>query len=267
MTCLWSVMNKEFRHILRDPWLLAGVTVGAALLMVLMAYTFSADVEHLPLAVWDGDRTFQSRLYLNRFANDPFFELQYGAGSAGQVRAALIIPPGFSETLRRGERVPVQLIVDGAQPNTTHQLLGNAEALSAQFSVDLLVQRLARTALAAPAPGSPFEFRVRALYNPNLETINSILPGLMALALAMPALAASLSLVREKEQGSFEGLIATPIRRYQLLIGWGCSSRRWPERKPRGWLAPSSWSCLKSFCPVTPCRLNLCRPLPNWSPR
>lgn len=230
MTCLWSVMNKEFRHILRDPWLLAGVTVGAALLMVLMAYTFSADIEHLPLAVWDGDRTFQSRLYLNRFANDPFFELQYGAGSAGQarawvksgqVRAALIIPPGFSETLRRGERVPVQLIVDGAQPNTTHQLLGNAEALSAQFSVDLLVQRLARTALAAPAPGSPFEFRVRALFNPNLETINSILPGLMALALAMPALAASLSLVREKEQGSFEGLIATPIRCYQLLIGWG----------------------------------------------
>ena len=105
MRCLFSVIRKEFRHMLRDPWTLAGVTAGAALLIALMAYTFSADINHVPMAVVDFDRTPQSREYLQNFANDQFFDLQYGPRSqaeAGEwvktarVRAAIIIPPDFA---------------------------------------------------------------------------------------------------------------------------------------------------------------------------
>lgn len=223
-----SVMRKEFRHMLRDPWALATVTVGAALLIVLLAYTFSVDIEQVPLAVLDGDRSPQSRAYLERFANAEFFDLKYWASSheearewvkSGQARAAIIIPPGFAQATQQGERIPVQIVVDGTEPNTAHQILGNAEALSARFSADLLERRLAKVGLAADHESLPLEFRVQTLYNPDLKEINSVLPGLMAIVLAMPALSAALSLAREKEQGSLEGLMTTPIRRYQLLAG------------------------------------------------
>jgi ABC-2 type transport system permease protein len=221
-------MRKEFRHILRDPWALAIVTVGAALLMVLLAYTFSADIENVPLAVWDGDRSPESRAYLQRFANDEFFDLKYWAHSqeevhewvvSGQARAGIIIPSDFAATTQRGEMVPVQFIVDGAEPNTANQVLGNAEALSARFSFDLLQRRLADAGLLTGQVRQPFEFHIRALYNSDLREVNNVLPGLMAIVLAMPALSTTLSLVREKEQGTLEGLMATPIRRYQLLAG------------------------------------------------
>lgn len=212
----------------RDPWALAVVTVGAALLMVLLAYTFSADIEHVPVVAVDGDRSPRSRAYLERFAHDKFFDLRCWAQSheearrwveSGRARAAIVVPPGFAAATLQGEQVPVQIIVDGTDPTTAQQILGNAEALSARFSVELLEQRLARAGLASGHESLPFEFRVRALYNPNLKEVNSILPGLMAIVLAMPALSAALSLAREKEQGSLEGLMATPIRRHQLLAG------------------------------------------------
>jgi ABC-2 type transport system permease protein len=223
-----SVTRKEFRHMLRDPWALATVTVGAMLLMVLLAYTLSADIEHVPVAVLDGDRSPQSRAYLERFANDEFFDLKYWVASheeaykwveSGRARAAIIIPPGFAQATQQGERAPIQFVVDGTEPNTAHQILGNAEALSASFSAELLEGRLSRAGLAVDHESLPLEFRMRALYNPDLKEINSILPGLMAIVLAMPALSAALSLAREKEQGSLEGLMVTPIRRYQLLAG------------------------------------------------
>jgi ABC-2 type transport system permease protein len=228
VSALLSVMRKEFRHMLRDIWTLAGVTLGAVLLVVLMAYTFSADVENVPVTALDGDHSPQSRAYLQSFANDRFFDLKYRALShqqarqqvtSGQAHAAIIVPPGFAQAVLRGEQIPVQIIVDGTEPNTAHQVLGNAEALSARFSVELLEERLVRAGLASNNTFSPFELRIRTLYNPNLQEVNSVLPGLMAIVLAMPALSAALSLAREKEQGTLEGLMATPVRRYQLLIG------------------------------------------------
>lgn len=228
MKRFFSVMRKEFRHMVRDPWVLIVMTVGAAVLMVLMAYTFSADIEHVPVVVMDGDRSPRSRAYLRRFANDPFFDLRYWARShaearewvrSGQARAAIIVSPGFAEAIWGGKQAPVQIIVDGIDPNTAQQVLGNAEALSANFSVELLHQRLVRAGLASERESLPLQFRVRALYNPDLKEVHSVLPGLMAIVLAMPALSAALSLAREREQGSLEGLMATPIRRYQLLAG------------------------------------------------
>jgi len=221
-----AVMRKEFRHMLRDPWALAIVTVGALVLITLMAYTFSIDIEYVPMAAMDGDRSLQSRTYLERFANDTFFDLKYWARSdaearewvrTGRVRVALIIPRGFAEATLREEPVSVQLIVDGSEPNTAYQILGNAEALTANYTVELLEQRLTGVGLA-PDP-MLLDFRVRPLYNPDLKSIHAIMPGLMAIVLAMPALSAALSLAREREQGSLEALMATPIRHYQLLAG------------------------------------------------
>jgi ABC-2 type transport system permease protein len=228
MSGFLAVMRKEFWHILRDPYALAGATLGTALLMALLAYAVSADIEHIPIVVMDGDRSPQSRAYLQCFANDVFFDLRYQAQSAaearewvrsGRVRGAIIVPPRFAGTTQQGKEVVVQIIVDGTEPNIARQILGNAEALSASFSIELLEERLARAGLASGHGALPLEFRVRALYNPDLKELNSFLPGLMAIVMAFPALFAALSLVREKEQGTLEGLMTTPIRRWQLVAG------------------------------------------------
>ena len=228
MNRILSVMRNEFRHILRDPWLLTTITVGAVLLIVLMSYTLSADVEQVPMAVVDGDRSPQSRAYLQGFDSEEFFDLAYWSPSSeealervrlGEVHGAIIIPSGFANAILRGDKALVQIVVDGTEPNVAAQVLGNAKALSANYSIELLEQQLSRAGLGSGRDAHAFEFRTRALYNPNLEEINSILPGLMALSLSMPTISAALSLAREKEEGTLESLIATPIRRYQLLAG------------------------------------------------
>jgi ABC-type multidrug transport system permease subunit len=222
-----AVMRKEFRHVLRDPWALAGTTLGTVVLMVLLAYAISADIEHIPIAVMDGDRTPQSRAYIQRFVNDAFFDVRYWARSqeeavewvrADKVKGAIVIPAGFAQALQQGELAPVQIVADGTEPNIALQIAGNVEALSGGYSVDLLVQRLERAGMDAEG-ASPLEFRVRTLYNPDLREINAFLPGLMAIVLAFPALSAALSLVREREQGSLESLLSTPIHRVQFLAG------------------------------------------------
>jgi ABC-2 type transport system permease protein len=228
MNRVLSVMRNEFRHMLRDPWLLTTITVGAVLLIVLMSYTLSADVTQVPMAVVDSDRSLQSRAYLQGFESDEFFDLSYRSLSSeealervrlGEVHGAIIIPSGFANAILRGDRALVQIVVDGTEPNVAAQVLGNAKALSANYSIELLEQQLSRAGLPSGRDAHVFEFRTRALYNPNLEEINSILPGLMALSLSMPTISAALSLAREKEEGTLESLIVTPIRRYQLLAG------------------------------------------------
>jgi ABC-2 type transport system permease protein len=227
MSGFLAVMRKEFRHVLRDPWVLAGTTLGTVVLMVLLSYAISADIEHIPIAVMDGDRTPQSRAYVQRFVNDEFFDVRYWAHSqaeavewvrADKVKGAIVIPAGFAEALQQGKLAPVQIVADGTEPNIALQIAGNAEALSGGYSVGLLEQRLSRAGVDADGV-SPFEFRVRTLYNPELRELNTFLPGLMAIVLAFPALSAALSLVREREQGSLESLVCTPIRRVQLLAG------------------------------------------------
>jgi ABC-2 type transport system permease protein len=221
-------MRNEFRHMLRDPWLLTTITVGAVLLIVLMSYTLSTDVTCVPIAVVDSDHSVQSRAYLQRFSSDDFFDLAYWAQSPeealervrlGDAHGAIIVPAGFASTILHGERAAVQIVVDGTEPNVAEQVLGNAKALSANYSIELLEKQLDRAGLASGHETQTLELRMRALYNPSLEQINSILPGLMALSLSMPTISAALSLAREKEEGTLESLMATPIRRHQLLIG------------------------------------------------
>ena len=223
-----AVMCKEFRHVLRDPWLLAWATVGTVLMMVLMAYAISADIEHIPVVVYDADRSPQSRAYVQRFINEEFFHVAHWVGSdaearewvrADRAKGAIIIPAGFAAALQQGERAPVQIIADGSDPSTALQITGNAEALSVGYSVELLERYLDRAALGSARDASLLRFQVRTLYNPELRELNAFLPGLMAIVLAFPALSAALSLVREREQGGLEGLLSTPIRRLQLLAG------------------------------------------------
>ena len=109
MNCFLAVMRKEFRHVLRDPWLLAWATVGTVLMMVLMAYAISADIEDIPVVVYDGDHSHQSRAYAQRFVNEEFFDVAHWAQSheeavewvrSGRVKGAIVVPAAISYLVR-----------------------------------------------------------------------------------------------------------------------------------------------------------------------
>jgi len=230
VSALVAIARKEFRHILRDPWMLVFSTLGTVVLMIAMGFALSANIKDIPIAIADGDHTRQSRDYVQRFANDDFLAIGTWAPNEqaaredvrlGRAVGAIIIPAGFSGSLQKGQQATVQIIVDGTEPEIALQLVASAEALSAGYSVALLQERLASAGIATSSGAMPLEIRPRILYDPRLKASNNLLPALMSIVLAFPALAAALSLVREGEEGSLESLLSTPMRRYHLLIGKG----------------------------------------------
>lgn len=230
MSGLLAIARKEFRHVLRDPYVLGGVLLGTTLMLILISYAVSADIDHIPIAVYDGDHTRQSRAYVQRFVNEGFFDVAHRARSAeqarellraNQVRGVIIIRGGFAEALQHGKQVPIQIIADGTEPNIAAQIASRAEALSMGHSVDLLEQQMECAGVPVDDIASPLEFRVRTLYNPANRELNAFLPGMIGFVMTLPALYAGLSLVREREKGSLESLLSTPVRPYQLIVGKG----------------------------------------------
>ncbi len=223
-----AVMNKEFKHILRDVRALVLLTAGAIALLVILAYTFSLDIDHVPTAVVDWDGSRQSRAYINAFANDRFFDIRFRAEhtdhmeqlvDSGQAKLAIVIPVGFGTKLARGETVAVRVVVDGSYPNMASQALSHVAALSQNFTLGLWQEALAQRGMDSAPLLRPLDIRVRVRYNPDLKTIYGVVPGLMSIVLAMPALSTALSIAREKETNTIEGLMVTPLSRVQLLTG------------------------------------------------
>ncbi len=225
----WAVMKKEFRHMFRDPRSLALVTLGAMLILSIMAYNFSRDIEQVPTVVVDYDQTARSQTYRDAFRADRFFALSLSADSPMQVEdllrggaatVGLIIPRGFAGDLDVGRAAPVQILVDGSDPNSAAQAVGHARAISARFGLGVLKEAVRRqggqiTTMIGPA----LDVRTQILYNPGAKMVNGMVPGLMGIVLAIPALTTALSIAREKEDGTLELLMATPLGRTQLLAG------------------------------------------------
>jgi ABC-2 type transport system permease protein len=218
---LSSVCLKEFRHIRRDPRILLLVVLSPAIMLVAFGYLFSFEVKGMHLAVLDQDRSPVSRAFVASLLSDGELDLAGDPldGAAiddlilrGAADIALVIPPGLEARLLRGDVVPVQAIVDGSDPVAAGQNMANLAARTAAFS-----NRLELAGSGAPAPR--LDVRARSLYNPELKSLVSMVPGLLAVVLIVPGLAIVISITREKETGSFEGLVSTPVRGAEYLAG------------------------------------------------
>jgi ABC-2 type transport system permease protein len=215
-----AIVRKEIIHIVRDPRNLFLVTLSPAFLLFLLSYIFSFDATELDLAVLDLDRTNLSRAYVARLTSDEDLDLTHSLDSyaeilpllvAGKVQAALVIPPGFEDTIKAGQAPQVQAIVDGADPFKGSQAATTLEAHSNVFVVGT-------TAGRSPSR-QPIEVRSQALYNAGLQSLFSMVPGLLAIVLVMPTMALALALTRERETGTLEGLFATPVSSLEYLSG------------------------------------------------
>ncbi len=224
-----AVMRKESWHVLRDRTAFSLTLLSPAFLLVALAYTLSVQVREVAVAVLDGDRTLLSRQYVQGLGASGDVVVRYRADDYvqvkrwllhGQAKAAVIIPAGFEADLRAGRQPALQVLVEGTDPNAANVALAHISGYSQRFIAHLAARTLARAGLPAHQSGLlPVELRLRVWYNPTLKLLFGLLPAFIAVVLGMPAVAATTALVREKEQGTFEQLVASPIRRAELIVG------------------------------------------------
>jgi len=214
-----AIARKEFRHISRDLRTLFLVAISPAFLLLTISYIFVLDVQQVNLAVWDLDGSFLSRRYVAALTADGDFRVYTLVASyaeldrlllAGRVDCGLVIPSGFERDLQAGRQAQVQAVVDGADPIAANQTVFGLSQRTVAFATQFHVP--------SPLVSGP-DLRSKVWYNPTLKSLTSMVPGLMAIVLCMPVLALALALAREKESGSFESLIATPIRGPEYLVG------------------------------------------------
>jgi ABC-2 type transport system permease protein len=217
---LWPMLWKEFVQMRRDRFTL-GLMLGVpALQLVLFGFAIRTEVRHLPTVVLDESRTQESRSLVAVMENTGNFRVigpvadrraLRAAIDGGRARAAIVIPPEFARDVKRGRGAKAQIIVDAADP------MASAAALSgASLAGTLQASRLAEGA-GRPAP---LEVRVRPWYNPALRSEVYIVPGLIGVLLSMTMiLITSLAVTRERERGTLEQLIVTPIDKTSLMLG------------------------------------------------
>ncbi len=226
MRRLRAVVVKEFRQIRRDPFSLAMLIGLPAFMLVLYGFALNFDVRHVRLAVQDLDRSAASRELIASFTHSTYFDLVATPGPGEDLdalverrlaRTVLVIPVGYGRDLDAGRTAPVQLLLDGADSTTAATVLGYARALVAEQNVAILARALAR---AGTRPRPALDLEPRVLFNPQLESTQFLVPGLIGFLLMLTAvLSTALSVVREKERGTMEQLRVAPLRTWELIVG------------------------------------------------
>ncbi|MBZ5563018.1 MAG: ABC transporter permease [Acidobacteriia bacterium] len=223
-----QMLIKEFIQAFRDPKMKAVVFVMPMVQLIVFGYVVTTDVRHVATAVLDADNTVASRELASRFVKSGYFDMrQYlmndrevrQALDSGKVRAVLRVDKGFEDDLRAGRTARVQLLLDGTDSNTTGVVLNYASRIAAGFSQTVLDARLARIRGAAPLPGG-VQLQTRAWFNENLESRNFYVPGVIAtLVMLITLLLTSMAVVREKEIGTMEQIMVTPITPLEFILG------------------------------------------------
>jgi ABC-2 type transport system permease protein len=221
---LLAVARKEVIQIRRDPRSLGMAFVIPMVLLFLFGYALTLDVNNLKTVVYDQDRTAVSRAFLARFEESGYFTVvatarNYGdlewALDSGRAQVVLVIPRNFARDLDLGRQVPVQALLDGSDSNTATIALAYLTGIASRYSNQIVTER---AGLARRDP--PVENRLRVWYNPELQSKNYIVPGLIAvIMMVIAALLTSLTIAREWERGTMEQLIATPVQVPELVLG------------------------------------------------
>jgi ABC-2 type transport system permease protein len=222
------MLVKEFIQIFRDPRMRAIVFITPILQLVLLGYAVTTDVRAVPTAVLDLDRSGDSRELVRRFEASGYFRVTRHVPDPravqdlldrGAVKAAIQLDPGFATDLRRG-RATVQILVDGTDSNTAGVVSDHASRILAAFGREVGGEVRPAGSGAVPPRGPGLDLRTRAWYNPDLRSQSFYVPGVIAILLMLTSLLlTSMAIVREREIGTMEQLLVTPIRPVELILG------------------------------------------------
>lgn len=224
---LLSIIRKEFIQIFRDPRTLILIILMPIMQLFLLGYAATTDVKNISLAVWDQSQSTQSRELLDAFRAANYFSIDYAVYSAdeykdliesGRIRAALIIPPDYEQRLIEG-KAQVSLVLDGSDATVGGTALSTAKLIGQSYSTKILTEQAALTGRPSSF-NPPLDVRTQVWYNPDLIQAYFNVPGVIGMILYfITALLTASSIVRERERGTIEQLIVTPIRSWELVLG------------------------------------------------
>lgn len=217
-----AILLKEFTVVFRDRTTLFFMFFPPLLQIIAFGYALDNDVKHMRTVVLDQDRTTGSRLFIDKLQNTSSFRCVGEAESIEELSAAIRqgrayvgvqIPPGFTRNLRAGRNTQVQVLIDGSSSTIALQALQTSMGLALRESLLITMKETGRTVL-------PLEVRPQILYNPTMKSANFFVPGVMGLALQIATvLATALAVVRERERGTLETLLVSPLSRAGLMLG------------------------------------------------
>ena len=228
MKTILHIIKKEFLQFKRDPKMFQIIITAPVVQLIFLGYAAILDVNTVHTLVYDQDKTYESRKFIESFTSSGFFKIDYYADNYtqvtknldnGKIILALVIPKDFSEKIQRRETSPVEAIFNGSDGNTASISAGYVANIVSGYAQTLLVDymdKMGRKIL----PVGRIEPEIRVWYNPLLLTRNFMVPGIVGLLLSIITLIlTSLGIVKEKEIGTLEQLIVTPIKPFQLIMG------------------------------------------------
>lgn len=226
---LRAIARKEFIQIRRDRATMYMVFIFPVMMLVLYGFGIRYDVKSVPMTVFDQDRRQESRQYIERFTRSPYFDVRNYVDNyrdlqrdidRGQARIGLVVPADFSARIGSYREAVVQVIVDGSDNNTATIAMNYVSQITASYSRSIMVQQmeavLRRNNLSIPA----MDAEPRIWFNPDLESVQFVVPGIIAIIMMIVGtVLTAVTIVKEKEQGTIEQIVSSPIGRYELMIG------------------------------------------------
>ena len=222
------VFVKELIQALRDKRMRMTLIIPPIIQLIIFGYAANLDVKHIRTAVRDLDQSVDSRDVISRFRQSKYFDILFYPQRQqdterlilnGDVVLSLEIPPDFSRKLKKGETVTVQILVDGTESNAAMIALGYVSKILGDYSTSIMIHRLNREGrIGFEEAGVELEHRI--WFNPNLESRLFYVPGVIAsIAFLIPVILTAMAIVREKEIGTLEQIMVTPIRSWELMVG------------------------------------------------
>lgn len=225
---LWAVVRKEFIQMRRDTLTFAMMIMLPIVQLLVFGFAINTDVKHLPTVVFDQSLSEASRDFLNGLTASEYYEIRYTAASqaevttaieSGRAKVGIVFPPDFAAAVKHGRSAPVQVIVDATDSMAASSAISTAQIVGLHKSQEVLFNRLAGGA-GSHTPALPFDVRIRPWYNPDFITAYYMVPGIMGVVLTMTmVMITSMAIVRERERGTLEQLIVTPLKGYELMLG------------------------------------------------
>jgi ABC-2 type transport system permease protein len=228
MSRLWTIVRKELIHIFRDTRTLGLIIVLPALLLVLLGYGVSGEQKNIPMVVADLSKTDISRRYVEYYTSSGDFKVEFDAMNEAEIlemidtdqaQVGLLIPEDFGREISTGGAAAVQIFYNASDPDISQKTNLSIEAISQIAAQDILWEQLSKAGVGAEI-SIPISAHTIALYNPDNDFGLFMIPGLIPVILQLQALLlTTLAIVREREQGTMEQLIVTPIKSWELMLG------------------------------------------------
>ena len=225
MNRLFAVLKKEFIQMRRDNLTLAMMLILPVVQLIIFGFAINTDVKHLKTAVFDQSKTMESRELLSGLTASEYFDIKYYVNDnktvnemvdGGQVKVGILIPPDLAENIKHGRPSPVQVIVDATDSTSASSAIAAAQSVGQLKSQEIMLEKYG----SHRPVQNLYDIRIRAWYNPDFVTAYYMVPGIMGTILTMTmVMITSMAIVRERENGTMEQLLVTPLKSWELLLG------------------------------------------------